>query len=247
MKNLLLALVAAAALGACSSLPQMPAMPRLAFPSFPGASPAQAPETEAAAAPAPLSPDATAREHVARAIEFLNEGKADEARAGLSAALAKSPKDETALHLLEQIEKDPVALLGDKSETYVVAAGDTMSGLAERFLDDPLMFYALARYNGLASPKALSVGRTLKIPSRPGIVVAAAPQPQPEAAASRASPVNAGKASAVRLQALELLNAGDVARAVSLLTEAQALDETNVAIAKDLERARRIQSALADG
>ncbi len=243
----LLALIAAAALGACSNMPQMPAMPNLPFPSLPGAAPAQETGAEAAAAPAPLSPAATAREHVARAIEFLNEGKAAEARAGLSAALAKAPKDATALHLMEQIDADPVALLGDKSETYVVAAGDTMSGLADRFLDDPLMFYALARYNGLASPKALSVGRTLKIPSRPGVSLVAAPQPQPDADAPRATALNAGKASQVRLQALELLNAGDVVRAVSLLTEAQALDETNVAIRKDLERARRIQSALANG
>jgi LysM repeat protein len=222
-------------------------MPQLALPSFPGSPPAQEANAEAAAAPAPLSPAATAREHVARAIEFLNEGNAAEARAGLSAALAKSPKDSTALRLLEQLDTDPVDLLGDKSETYVVAAGDTMSGLADRFLDDPLMFYALARYNGLASPKALSVGRTIKIPSRSGAVVAAASQPQPEADAPRAGPINASKASAVRLKALELLSAGDAARAVSLLTEAQALDETNVAIRKDLERARRIKSALADG
>ena len=242
----LIALVAAAALGACSNFPKMPAMPQLALPSFPGSAPSQE-VAEGAVAPAPLSPAATAREHVARAIEFLNEGKAAEARAGLSAALAKSPKDATALRLLEQLDADPVTLLGDKSEPYVVAAGDTMSGLADRFLDDPLMFYALARYNGLASPKALSVGRTLKIPSHSGTVVAAASQHQPEADAPRATPVNASKASAVRLQALELLNAGDAARAVSLLTEAQALDETNVAIGKDLERARRIQSALADG
>jgi hypothetical protein len=247
MKNLLALVAAAASLGACSSLPQMPAMPKLALPSFAGAPPAHEPAAEAAAAPAPLPQAATPREHVARALEFLNEGNAAEARAGLSAALAKSPNDATALHLLKQIDTDPVALLGDKSETYTVATGDTMSGLAERFLDDPLMFYALARYNGLASPKALSAGRTLKIPSRPGVSITAAPQPQPEADLPRAAPVNASKASAVRLQALELLNAGNVARAVSLLTEAQALDETNVAIAKDLERARRIQSALADG
>jgi len=241
----LIALLAAATLGACSNLPQMPAMPQLALPTFPGSPTAQEASTEAATR-APLSPAPTAREHVTRAIDFLNEGKAAEARAGLSAALAKSPRDATALHLLEQLNTDPVALLGDKSETYVVAAGDTMSGLADRFLNDPLMFYALARYNGLASPKALSVGRTLKIPSRSGAAVAA-PQPQPEADAPRATPINAGKANAVRLQALELLNAGDAARAVSLLTEAQALDETNAAIGKDLERARRIQSALATG
>lgn len=239
----LFALLVLAGLGACSSLPSMPAMPKLTLPNLTGA-PVTGGAAEAANAPAPLPKTATAREHIARAIEFLNQGETQEARAGINAALAKSPKDATALRLLEQIEKDPVALLGDKTETYVVAAGDTMSGLAARFLNDPLMFYALARYNGLASPKALSVGRTLRIPSRSGTVVAEAARQLTEGASARALPVNAGKANAVRLEALDRLNGGDVARAITLLTEAQALDETNTAIAKDLERARRIQSAL---
>jgi LysM repeat protein len=239
-----LVLAALAGLGACSSLPQMPAMPKLAFPSLTGAAPGAESSAETAVVLAPLPKTASAREHVSRAIELLNEGRREEARAGISEALAKSSKDATALRLLEQIDKDPVVLLGEKSEPYVVAAGDTMSGLAARFIGDPLMFYALARYNGLASPKALSVGQTLKIPSRSGVVVANALRAQPEAPAKR--PVNAGKANTVRLDALEKLNAGDVSGAITLFTEAQALDETNVAIAKDLERARRIQSALTD-
>lgn len=247
MKKLVLAM-AVSALGACSSMPQMPAMPKLALPGLPGASSAAGAST-LGAAPALASHDATAREHTAHAIDLLDAGKVADARLSLTAALSKSPKDTTALRLLEQIDSDPVTLLGSNSEPYTVVAGDTMSGLASRFLDSPLLFFALSRYNGLEAPRSLSVGRTLKIPVRPGRTLASAIPAIPSAPAQTLAgrPADVSKANAVRLQALELLNSGDAARAVSLLTEAQAMDETSLAIRKDLERARRIQSALADG
>ena len=189
-----------------------------------------------------LDPNANAREDVAFAIELLGQGRTEEGRAAINVALAKSPSDRTALFLLKQIESDPVALLGEASQPYVVAAGDTISTLADRFLGNPLLFVALSRYNGLAAPNRLEVGRILRVPTRieapDAALVAGAPAPD----ATKAS-----RANAVRLEALEQLNAGDVVRAVDLLTEAQSLDQTNAAIQKDLERARRIQSALGKG
>jgi LysM repeat protein len=249
MKNFLATLAAMTLLCACSSMPQMPKMPSFSMPGFGAATPpavSTAEKPELAPALVAPAPEASAREQVAYAIELLDGGRSAEAKTALQAALSKSPKDPTAPQLLKQIDADPVILLGDKSEPYIVAAGDTMSALAERYLDDPLLFYALARYNGLAAPNTLSVGRMLKIPVRPGKSITTAGV-KPASGVSAASAANAGKANTVRLQALELLNSGEVARAVSLLTEAQTLDGTNVAIRKDLERARRIQSALADG
>jgi Flp pilus assembly protein TadD len=227
-------------LGACSSM-SVPTMPQFSMPSFPAFTLAtETASAEAATPPAELS----SRELVGRAIDLMSAGKADEAKIELRAALEKSPKDATATRLLEQIEKDPVELLGSRSESYVVAAGDTMSGLAERHLGDTMMFYALSRYNGLASPNALSVGKTLKIPVIPGRAPTLAAAPANPAVASAA---DAEKANAARLQALESLNGGDVTRAVALLKEAQTLNATDTAIGRDLERALRIQSALADG
>jgi LysM repeat protein len=240
MKKTIIAL-AAFALGACSSMPEMPSMPAFGMPSFKPAADADA--TAAVTTLPALPADAGPRDHVTRAIALLDAGKADDARASLKAALAKAPKDATALRLMEQIDSDPVKLLGEKSETYVVAAGDTMSALADRYLDDPLLFFALARYNGLAAPNSLTVGRSLKIPVRPGKQIA----PAVETAAAAPSSVNPEKANAIRLKALELLNSGDVSKAVTLLGEAQSLDGANLAIRNDLERARRIQSALTNG
>jgi hypothetical protein len=236
MKKLLV-LVACATLfgaGACSHAPDRP---KMSMPSLPA--PAPAPAAEAVVAVEP-----TARERVGRAIELLGAGRAEEAKVQLQAALAMSPKDVTALRLLEQIEKDPVVLLGANSEPYVIALGDTMSVLAERHLGDPLMFYALSRYNNLAAPNALSVGKTLRMPVRPGQTLQAAPAPAP---VTPVRAVDAEKANATRLLALESLNNGDVSRAVILLKEAQSLNADDAAIGRDLDRALRIQSALTNG
>jgi LysM repeat protein len=223
-------LLGVAALAACASVPGKP--------EHGAASTMTQPE---AAAPAK---DASVREHIAYAIERLGSGDIEEGKSAVQAALAKSPAQPTALRLLEQIETDPVVLLGEANAPYVVVAGDTMSALAHRYLGDPMLFLALSKYNGLSAPNALEEGRTLRIPVRASTADPAA-KPSDIAALPlmRPSP-DAGKANAVRLQGLERLNAGEAARAVALLTEAQALDPANAAIAKDLERARRIQSAL---
>lgn len=238
--------LAFACLGACSSLPSLPAMPAISFPSLPGFSTAPA-RAEAAPSAAATSAEPTTRERVAKAAELLSAGKESDARAELQAALVASPRDATAQAFLRQIETDPVVLLGEASQPYVVQAGDTMSGLAGRFLNDSLMFYALSRYNGLSSPNALAVGRTLKIPltaKAPATSATLTTLPEPAAAAKAIDPA---KANAIRLQALQLLNTGEVLRAVALLREAVSLDGTDPAIRKDLERAQRIQDALNGG
>ncbi len=243
MIKLPVSLLALSLLGACSSMPSMPSIPSM--PGMPDAPPRSSEAARASELPA----GAGAREHVGVAIELMGAGRSEEARSTLLAALTKSPKDAVALRLLEQIDTDPVMLLGAPAGEHEIVAGDTMSVLAERYLGDPLMFYALARYNGLSAPNALSVGKLLKIPARRSTAVAAtsAPATPAEAAGPLPRPANAEKASAVRLLALQSLNEGKVARAVTLLKEAQALNGADPAIQKDLDRAMRIQAALDNG
>lgn len=192
----------------------------------------------------------TPAERVRLALELLDGGEADEAKAELEAALQARPGDATAARLLEQINTDPRQLLGTRSRSYVVREGDTMSGLAERFLGDPLMFYALSRYNDIASPRTLAAGRTIYVPDRSRTSASAPPNPPSPLARTPAPTVVAPyqadprRAGQLRLAGLEELNRGDADAAVRLLQQAQVFDRDNDMIRRDLERALRVQASL---
>ncbi|MGE0533081.1 MAG: LysM peptidoglycan-binding domain-containing protein [Hyphomonadaceae bacterium] len=207
----------------------------------------------------------TPGERVNLAMELLTQGEEERARGELETALEENPGDDTARRLLEQIERDPRELLGERSRAYTARDGDTMSNLAQRFLGDPLLFYALSRYNDLEAPDALVAGQRLRIPQRaqasarreqgastpsqpalrgatetPPIEAAAAAPPRPRG-------VDPSRANQLRLNALEQLNRGAVDRAVALLRQALVYDEHSPAIRADLNRALRIQASLRAG
>lgn len=228
-------------LGACSSLPQFPSLPGFDLSGSVAATESAGDSGSVGASP---SPSTSPREQIDRAVRLLGAGRADEARSLLSLALVKSPNDKSAIALMAQIDGDPIKLLGRDHQLYTVAPGDTMSGLAERHLGDPLKFYALSRYNDLQSPDALRVGARLKIPVSPGSAIVSAPV----RAENMIEPkkVDVESASAMRLRGLEALNKGEVRLAVDLLRRAEALNSGDPAIQRDLERALRIQASLAD-
>jgi tetratricopeptide (TPR) repeat protein len=108
-------------------------------------------------------PEVEVRE-LGRIIEMLQDGQYGEGRSALQAYLQHDPRSAVAKGLLRQLETDPVQLLGAAHEAYEVRPGDTLGGIAARHLGDPLSFVALARYNGIARPKALTAGQLLKLP-----------------------------------------------------------------------------------
>jgi LysM repeat protein len=226
--RLMLAAACMLAAGACSHLPELPQMPRLGEQATPGLSP---------------------RERVRLAVELLGDGEEPRAERELRAALDEQPNNSAARRLLQQITDDPRTLLGVSSRSYTVRQGETMSALAERFLGDPLLFYALARYNNLSAPNQLAAGQRLMIPHRPGAPVSASAPPAsastPGAAPSQ--PIDAAQANQLRLQGLQQLNAGNVEAAVRLLRQAVALDAGNAAFQRDLDRALRLQARLNTG
>lgn len=228
MKVLRLALIAAGMClaSACSHLPELPQMPRVGGPeATPGLSP---------------------RERVRLAIEQLDRGEEALAEAELRAALDEQPDNSAARRLLQQITDDPQTLLTGTPRAYTVRQGDSMSALAERYLGDALMFYALSRYNDLDAPNQLSAGQRLTIPMRPGVT---APVPgggaPPSTAALQLRSGDPERANQLRLQGLQQLNTGNVDGAITLLRQAQSLDQANPAIQRDLDRALRLQTALA--
>lgn len=190
----------------------------------------------------------TARERAQRAIQLLSEGEEIEAMVEIDAMLAINPNDATALKLRNQVLVDPEKILGESYIPYSVKPGETTSSLAQIHLGDPLLFYALSRYNKLEAPNRLMAGQTLKMPNgfvKPSqvssAVVAGSDSPEP---LKQVSEKDVAAAKSLRLQALEQLNTGDSDRAVGLLRRAQALDSNNPNIAADLAKVERIQEAL---
>ncbi len=101
---------------------------------------------------------------ISKAIDHLGMGETSNARLALEQVLEREPHNRRAADLLEQMTADPIKALGEKHFMYEVKSGDSMSSLANRFLKDPLKFYILSRYNGIADPSRIKLGQTLKIP-----------------------------------------------------------------------------------
>ena len=194
LRALAFAMAAAGLLGACATPPgqDKPAGATSAGTPVRGATPGTTPATPSAA-PAPpavevpagppsVSAVQAAQRMVATAIEMLEAGNEDQATVELQRALQSDPGSKLAAHLQRQISGDPVALLGRESFVYRVAAGESLSRIAQRFLNDVHLFYALARYNDIKVPKQLAGGQLIRIPGKAPPPTAAAPAPAPAAA-----------------------------------------------------------------
>ena len=236
-------------LSACASKPPPPAP--VAPPTAPVVTQPIAPPQ---AAPTPgLDPRARLR----KVLELLDAGQRDQARADATELVRQQPDNALAKSLLNQIDADPKVLLGVQSYPYKIKPGETLSALAERFLGDKYLFYALARYNGIDAPGQAEVGATIMIPGAPREVTPpptrrrppeVPPMRRPAASPSPAAPPavsarDASRASALRRQALVQMNKGQINDAVSLLRQAAQLDPGEPAIARDLSRAERLQAA----
>ncbi|HEV7660131.1 MAG TPA: LysM domain-containing protein [Allosphingosinicella sp.] len=211
--------------------------------------------------PAPAQGDQWAAQ-VRDVIADLNRGDAAAARRKLTAILRRRSDHGVARQLLAQIDTDPRVLLGAQSYSYTLREGETLSTVAGRALGNPMLFYALARYNNIAVPSSVAPGQTIQVPGRrpapPAPRVPARTEPRTPARPPRAAPPqslapaprpaaprgNPAQAARLRAQGLAALNAGSVDRAVALLRQAAALDPGNAAIRNDLGRAQRIQSTL---
>lgn len=183
-----------------------------------------------------------AQAYAIRAANFLNEGKEAEARASLDSALKLDSQNELATMLHHSVVDDPVKELGTKSFAYTVKTGDTLSRISEQFLKEQYRFYLLARYNGIAVPRSLKVGQSIKVPGTK-------PPPQPIESKSRIAeprpqpipttpvgPDASGNAASAYEDCKREWKSGDKGRAYSLCREANRLDPKNAQIQKDTER-----------
>jgi Contractile injection system tube protein/LysM domain len=55
----------------------------------------------------------------------------------------------------------------DFSKVHVVALGESLSGIAGDFYDDPQLWRPIAIANGIANPRSIVAGQSLRVPSLP--------------------------------------------------------------------------------
>jgi len=182
-----------------------------------------------------------AQAYAIRAANFLNEGKEAEARASLDSALKLDPQNELATMLHHSVVDDPVKELGTKSFAYTVKTGDTLSRISEQFLKEQYRFYLLARYNGIAVPRSLKVGQSIKVPGtkpppQPIEGKSRITEPRPQPPQTPVEPEASGKAASAYEDCKREWKSGDKGHAYSLCREANRLDPKNVQIQKDTEK-----------
>ena len=231
---------------------------------------AHRPTPKAPPSPPPLTPaNTTPPERQHYVLELLAAGKRDQARVEAQQLLKEQPANTEAATLLNEIDADPQTLLGAQSFSYTIQPGESLVTLADRFLGDSNLFYALARYNNIDVPNDAAPGQAILIPSTKGAPAEHAPRPEhvehgehdrkeaapvlrrrEEPAVEAKKPVveppagaahDPARASALRSEALVEMNKGAIDHAVSLLRQASVLDPGSQAIAADLARALRIQ------
>lgn len=126
------------------------------------------PEPQAPPAPAPVPEESTAEPvpqgDLSTVMADLESGRGDAARALLEKLIEDAPSSGVLASLMRQIDEPVEVLLPGPYREVEVGAGESLSLIASRELGDPLMFYALARLNGIAVPAQVPVGAVLKVP-----------------------------------------------------------------------------------
>ncbi|PUB86826.1 MAG: hypothetical protein DBP02_02350 [gamma proteobacterium symbiont of Ctena orbiculata] len=134
----------------------------------------------------PIPPDSLSpSQRVRQALQQLEQGDYENARLQLTWALQEKPTLQIATNLLEQMDADPIDYLGMKSFFYDVEQGDSLSIIAKKFLNDPLKFVILARYNKLENPSKLAPGQRIRVPG----VMPERKKPKPKIAQPEPAPV----------------------------------------------------------
>jgi tetratricopeptide (TPR) repeat protein len=124
----------------------------------------------------------TADERVKNAIALLNSGEEQQAERELADALVIAPNNLSARKLMRQIHESPDSFFEqDEYFEYQLKSNETLVGIAEKFLDDPLEFYMLAKLNDIDHPDAIVPGKVLMIPGNQDLAEESQLEPEPVA------------------------------------------------------------------
>ncbi len=124
----------------------------------------------------------TANDRVKNAIILLSNGDEQHAEKELADALVIEPNNRAARRLMRQLHESPADFFVEEDHfDYVVRLNETLFSVAEKFLEDPLDFYMLAKLNDIKYPNSLVSGKILTIPGVNRLNVDKASKPPPVA------------------------------------------------------------------
>ena len=138
----------------------------------------------------------TANDRVQNAIALLNEGDVQKAEKELADALVIEPNNRAARKLMQQLHETPADFFEEQEYfEYVLGPNETLFTVAEKFLEDPLEFYMLAKLNNIKYPNSMVPGKMLIVPGANRSATkedsVSIPQPSPMQVQTRsAEPVN---------------------------------------------------------
>jgi len=123
-------------------------------------------------------------------LTLLEAGEPTQARAELLLYLDAQPGSEIGSDLLAQIDTPADEYFPEDYRELKLQSGWSLSTLAQRYLGSVYRFHALAKYNGIAEPRRLTAGQTIRIPltasARAAFAAEDAGVPVPEPEQSRA-------------------------------------------------------------
>ncbi len=186
--------VCIAVLSGCATPPPAPAPtptpPPAEAPAPVPAAPAPEPAPPAPAVPelSPAQAKAQAQKLAIEAVDQLQNGDENAAKATLDQALALDANHELARKLREQIGADAEKELGTVFFRYTVQRDDSLSKLAQQYLGDRFRFWILARYNDIPNPSRLAAGQVIKIPGKGPVAPAPVARPAGAAGEGTAQP-----------------------------------------------------------
>jgi TolA-binding protein len=148
---------------------------------------AQAPAEPSAVQPA-FKPELSAADQLDLAVALLQKGDSELAKTKLEKLLTEAPDNEQAAFLMHQIDTPLVALYPQTSFEVMLEPNQSLSGLAQTYLGNPLAFYGLARLNAIPVPANIKVGRMIRIPGTEAALAARARLHKRSAASKAATP-----------------------------------------------------------
>jgi len=106
----------------------------------------------------------SSQERFKEVLYLLEAGEPVPARAELVVFLDEKPRSEVGQDLLRQIDLSASEYFPQQYHEIELADGASLSTLSRDYLGSLYKFHALAKYNGIARPRSIKVGETIRIP-----------------------------------------------------------------------------------